>query len=41
LTDSSVAWMIIKKWLTTPPPSKARYQNRLKIIEKIEKENFK
>jgi len=41
LTDSSIAWMIIKKWLTTSKSTKTRYQRRLKMLDKIEKENFK
>jgi ribose 5-phosphate isomerase RpiB len=41
LTDSSSAWMITKKWLNTSGPIKARYQKRLKMLDKIEKENFK
>jgi ribose 5-phosphate isomerase RpiB len=41
LTDPSVAWMITKKWLTTPEPFKQRYINRLKMLDQIEKENFK
>ncbi len=41
LTDPSVAWMITKKWLTNPAPSRSRYINRVKMLDQIEKENFK
>ena len=41
LTDPSIAWMIVKKWLTTGSPTKQRYIKRMKMLEKIEKDNFK
>jgi ribose 5-phosphate isomerase RpiB len=41
LTDPSVAWMIIKKWLSTDVLLDKRYQDRLKKIQGIEKKNFK
>ena len=41
ITEPSVAWMIIKKWLQTKVSQKSRYQNRLKQIKTIEKNNFK
>jgi hypothetical protein len=33
--------MIVKKWLTTGSPTKQRYIKRMKMLEKIEKDNFK
>ncbi len=41
LTDPSVAWMIVKKWLSTESLKDKRYTNRLKKIQDIEKNNFK
>ncbi len=41
MTDPSTAWMIVKAWLKTKPSTKARYQNRLKQIKEIERNNFK
>jgi len=41
LTEPSVAWMIIKEWLKTEALKEKRYQNRLKKLKLIEKNNFK
>ncbi len=41
ITEPSIAWMIIKKWLKAKVSQKSRYQNRLEQIKMIEKNNFK
>lgn len=41
LTEPSVAWMIVKKWLETAVLTDKRYTNRIKQIQAIEKQNFK
>ena len=41
ITEPSIAWMIVKKWLSTKVSQKSRYQTRLKQIKAIEKNNFK